>query len=956
MEPIDGHKAFGEYLKPRLLRLLAGIKIDVEYHRGEGDFLYYTDEAGKERRVLDMLGGYGASLLGHNHPELVARARAVLDEKRPFNAQASVRGQAGLLARRLSEAVGRSTGRSYVVTLANSGTEAIEAAIKHAELEYMIRVDRILERLKRTSKDARRRVNAPTAYVPEALFAQAARVFDIARIEDLDELIVRVFRHNLDAINREPLFLALEGAFHGKSTGSLKLTYNPDYRSPWRRIGLRNVFLPIGDVKALAREMDRARVPYLDLEIAPDGAIALVEKELVNISACFVEPIQGEGGIREVPPDYLLALRKAADTGGFPLVMDEIQSGMGRTGTFLASEPSGVRGDYYVLSKALGGGLAKISALLVEKERYVADYGYLHTSTFADDDFSSAMAIQALDVLERDGGALMRQCREKGDYLLRRLREVAARYPGELRDVRGRGLMVGIELARQRKSASPLIRVLSEQNLLGFIASGHLLHEAGVRVAPALSSHGTIRMEPSAYIETAEIDRFVAALEGFLSALKASDGYRAVRYLVGRAGDEAKERPPRQREPMTFTRFLAGMTKFSRNVAFLGHFLEPKELKHWDPSLSAFNDADCDAFLDRTRGLLDPFVVERTEIQSITGDTVNLTVIGLAFTPRQVMDAFAEGNTRWAVSLIEKGVGLAKRLGCSVVGFGGYTSILTDNCRTIVEDDITVTSGNSLTSGAAVEALAQAAKKAGIWPGRLGVLGAAGNIGSVLAQVAADQVRDILLIGRPGAARRLEEAAGEVYFEAWKRLTRYGLAEGLSAVIAETETVRRLRREGTQGVERIGDAIRVGLDKELGELAPVRVAADLDALKQCNLILTATNSPRPVIFPEHLGKGRVVICDVAQPRDVDPSVQKERPDVVVLEGGIVRAPLGQVLDVGGMPLAAGQVYGCMAESILLGFAGIGEDYSYGRLTANRVRWIRELSRIHGFTIEEEVRR
>ncbi len=953
---LDGRTAFGRYLKPRLLKLLSGIRLDVDYRRGEGDYLWYRDEKGQVRKVLDMLGGYGASLLGHNHPEIVERAKELMDTRRPFNAQASVRSYAGLLAKRLSERVGRFTGREYVVTLANSGTEAVEAAIKHAELEYMIRVDRILDHLKRTTKEARRRVQAPTAYAPEAMFTQAARIFGVARVDDLDEAIVRVWRHNLDAMSREPLFLAIEGAFHGKSTGSLKLTFNPDYRSPWRRFGLKTVFLPIGDEKAIQREIDNARVKYLDIEIAPDGAIALVERDLVNISACFVEPIQGEGGIREIPADYLLALRRAADEGGFPLVMDEIQSGMGRTGTFLASEPSNVRADYYLLSKALGGGLVKVSALLVEKERYAADYGYLHTSTFADDDFSSGIALAALDLIERDDGALMKRCRERGDLLLRRLRDLQMRYPGELREVRGRGLMVGIELARQTKSSSPLLRVLSEQNLLGFIASGYLLHEEGIRVAPTLSAHGTIRLEPSAFVEPREIDRFCEGLERLLRALKDADGYRVLRYMVGRAGEAAPERRGRQREPMSFTRFIAGIPRFSRNVAFLGHYVNPTDVRHWDPSLEPFSVDDCEAFLDRTQGMLDPFVVDRAEVQSVTGDTVNLTVIGLSFTPRQVMEAFAKGETRWAVSLIEKGVALGKRLGCSVVGFGGYTSILTDNCRTIIEDDITVTSGNSLTSAAAVEALTQTAKKAGVWPGRLGVLGAAGNIGAVLAQVAADQVRDILLVGRSGAARRLEDAAGEVYFEAWKRLTREGSREGLAGAIADTATVKGLQREGTTGVGRIGQAIRLGLEKELGERAPVRVAADMDALRECNLILTATNSTRPVIFPDHLAKGKVVICDVATPRDVDPSVGKERPDVIVLEGGIVRAPLGQVMDIGGMPLPPGQVYGCLAESILLGFAGIGDDYSYGRLTANRVRWIRELARIHGFTIEEEVRR
>ncbi|MBI3268967.1 MAG: aminotransferase class III-fold pyridoxal phosphate-dependent enzyme [Planctomycetes bacterium] len=947
-------EAFGKYLKPRLLELLRAIGLDAIYERAVGDFVYHRDDAGREREVLDLLGGYGASLFGHNNPELVERAKQILDTQRPFNAQASVRGLAGLLAERLSETVGRFTHRAYVVTFANSGTEAVEAAIKHAELEYVLRLDRMHERLKRTSREIRQRLRDHTAYVPESLFEQASRLFDVPKFGDLDELFARVFSHNLEVLNREPLFLALEGAFHGKSTGSLQLTYNPDYRSPWRRLGVRTVFLPPEDPAAIARELEKARVRHLELHIAESGALELDERELVNVSACFVEPIQGEGGIREISAGYLAALRKAADEKGFPLVIDEIQSGMGRTGTFLASEATGVRGDYYVLSKALGGGLAKISALLVDRERYVADYGYLHTSTFADDDFSSAMGLGALELLDREGGALVKGVREKGEHLLRRLREVADAYPGQLAAVRGRGLMVGIELSQPKQSPSPLIRVLTEQGLLGFMVSGHLLHEERIRVAPTLSVHGTIRLEPSAYVRTEELDRFCEGLGRVLCAIRDADGFRLARFLVGRHGEALAEKPPQTvRALPTPTRWFATRQRHSRNVAFLGHFLEPGDLKLWDPSLAPLTEKECELFLERTRGFLEPFVVDRVEILSSGGEVVNLTVVGLAFTASQVMESFRKGKVRWAVRQIEQGVELAKRLGCSVVGFGGFTSIVTDNCRDIVEDEITLTSGNSLTAAAAVEAVFKAARRLGIERPRLGVLGAAGNIGAVLAEVAADRVSDILLVGRPGSVSRLERAANGVYYEAWKRLVGARATDGLAGAIAGTRTVKALQEPGAAyDVERIGEAIRLGLAEELKDQAPIRISTALGSVRTCNLILSATNAPVPVLEPAHIADGPVVVCDVATPRDVSPAVLAERPHAVVLKGGLVRAPLGQTPEIPGMHLASGLLYGCMGESILLGFTGISENYSFGRLSASRVRWIRDLAALHGFSIEE----
>ena len=97
------------------------------------------------------------------------------------------------------------------------------------------------------------------------------------------------------------------------------------------------------------------------------------------------------------------------------------------------------------------------------------------------------------------------------------------------------------------------------------------------------------------------------------------------------------------------------------------------------------------------------------------------------------------------------------------------------------------------------------------------------------------------------------------------------------------------------------------------------------------------------------------MCDVAVPRDVDDRVVGERPRAVILKGGVVRAPLGQTLSIEGMNLPPGEVYGCLAETLLMGLAGIGENFSYGPLDPMRVRRIRDLALVHGFALEEHLR-
>ena len=496
------------WARPHVARLLGAIRLDVVFHRGAGDYLYYRDGRGKEIEVLDLVGGFGASLFGHNHPDLVRALRGALSEGRPFNAQGSIRSVAGALARKLSEMVGRHTGRRYVTTTANSGAEAVEAALKHAELEHWQRVAAIA----RQNREMAIRLRAEAKQHP--LAGELNRI--VASTEAL--------------LEERPIALAVAGAFHGKTLGALKLTANPLFREPWKRDRAEH-FIPLDDEGVAARVIAAAQVPYQELIAEPDGRVHVRERSASRICGVFVEPIQGEGGIREVRPSYAACLRRLADEHGFPLVFDESQTGMGRTGRFLASEALGVAGDYYILAKALGGGLTKTAAVMIDRRRYVDEFGYVHTSTFADDDLSSSVGLAALGLLDADGGALLETCREKGAFLLERLGGLQRRYPEVLEEVRGRGLMIGLEF-RSAPAGSPsrFIQALYEQRLLVLMLAGHYLHDHRIRVLPALSAPFALRLEPSAYVSREELQRFVDATESVLGLLRAGNVTKLARF------------------------------------------------------------------------------------------------------------------------------------------------------------------------------------------------------------------------------------------------------------------------------------------------------------------------------------------------------------------------------------------------------------------------------------------
>jgi acetylornithine/succinyldiaminopimelate/putrescine aminotransferase/predicted amino acid dehydrogenase len=932
--------AFSLFLKPRLSQLLRTFRMDVVFHRAQGDWLYLRDGE-DEVAVLDVVGGFGAALLGHNHSEIADALRAALTAQRPMFAQASVRAPAALLAERLSALVGRTTGRSYVATLANSGAEVVEAALKHAALTHHRRGLALVAAVREDNRRFRRGLVEGALRPAGDLLDQAEALLG-GYFETVGEVLAAIETAAKTTAAVPPRFLAVEGGFHGKSSGALQLTHRAEFRDPWARMGVAVAFVGREDVQALDRQVAQARQATVLLDFRPGGEVGLKSGAHSSLAGLFCEPVQGEGGIHELPPAMWRAYRAAADAEGFPLIVDEIQSGLGRCGAFLASADAPVRGDYYLFAKALGGGLTKLAALLVDDDLVEPDFDYLHSSTFADDDLSCGVAHRALDILERDN--IAERCAERGGKLLAALNGLKAAFPDQIGAVRGRGLMIGLELTPQIHSTSPLLRVISEQGLLGFLAAGYLFNRHRVRIAPTLADRTVLRIEPSAYIGDAEITRLIDALTAFLSDLKANAIADLILFMIG---DEpaARATPSIASTPLEMP-VVTGVEDRDIRVGFVVHFTRGADLKAWDPGLAELSDAQCDALLERTQGLLEPFIIKRTLIRSSTGDEATVTIIGAPFTPEQAIANLRSGCDGCS-DLVVKAVDKAWSLGCSVVGLGGYTSIVTDSGQDLVEDRLALTTGNSLTVAAAYAGLRRAADLKGIAlaSSRLGVVGAAGNVAATLAELAAEHVGSIVLIGRPGGRRHLEVRAAALL-----------AAQVLRARTGETTPlIANLRRswpefnlaETPDGADQILQLWRT-FTEVARDAAPLRIHEGLEALIDCDLIVSATNAPKPIIHPQHLGHGPVVVCDIAIPRDVDPAVRIERPNVELVRGGMVRAPGGQDLGFAPLDLPDGELYGCLAEALVLGLVGCEDHFSHGPLSVSGVKQIAAWAEHHGF--------
>jgi acetylornithine/succinyldiaminopimelate/putrescine aminotransferase len=499
--------------EPHLRAVLATAGLDVEYVRAEGNTLHMRGADGQEIPVVDYAGGYGSLLLGHNHPEITAYAKTLLDNGTPVHAQFSLHPEANRLALALNRIIQRelSDDEPYFAIFANSGAEANEAAVKHAELDRVVRLRARNEEITRDLETTRSAVLGGEATVPPAAFEKAGLTPRASDPAALDELIAALTHHNAEQSSKPPVFLAPEGSFHGKLVSSVQLTHNEGYRAPFKALAAQAAFIPLNQPGALQQITDEHRSTLLGLTVE-GGLVKVTEHDAPVICALILEPLQGEGGIQELPLALAEEIQRVCADIGCPVIVDEIQSGMGRTGTFLASTGLGLRGDYYTLAKSLGGGIAKTSVLLIRASRYHGQFELIHSSTFAKDGFSSLIALKVLELIEADDGHVYRLAAERGTRLKDMLDSVHKDYPEVIKDVRGKGLMLGLEFHDQSHAPAPPVQEAAGAGLFGYMIAGHLLRGHRIRTFPTASAANTLRFEPSVLLSDSEIQQLETGL------------------------------------------------------------------------------------------------------------------------------------------------------------------------------------------------------------------------------------------------------------------------------------------------------------------------------------------------------------------------------------------------------------------------------------------------------------
>jgi acetylornithine/succinyldiaminopimelate/putrescine aminotransferase/predicted amino acid dehydrogenase len=855
----ENEPLYTSFVNPHLGELLARLRLDKCFVWAEGSRL--VDADGHE--YLDAVSGYGALPFGHN-PEIVWQAiRDCELAREPCMAQPSLLPAAGELARELLRLAPPGLRQ---VTFGNSGTEAVEAAIKACRMA--------------TGKLG---------------------------------------------------ILSTENGFHGKTLGALSATGRAYFQegtgAPANGFGV----VRYGDLDALEQ--------------------ALLERG-AETAAFLVEPIQGEGGVVEPPAGYLRGVRRLCDRHGVLLIVDEIQTGLGRTGELFACSSEGITPDAMTLAKALGGGLVPVSACLLGPRACSRDFALRHSSTFAGNALAMRVGLSVLERLTSDGNALVEQVARRGTFLKAGLESIRREHPSVILDVRGRGLMLGVELATDKSMIER--GVGSFMSLLGgglaHFAASYLLNVGRLRVAPTLSGNNVLRVQPPLTVTRDECDWIVRAFRGLAAVMASGQSDRLIAPVLA-----AREPVPPKTSGIYRASELRAVTPDREadagRFAFIVHMLDGKSLAEFDRSLMRFRPSELEELAGRFEDSAKPFVGSTVLIESATGRTARGDFIMLPKSTAQLLRLSPEE----ALEDVAAAVRLGKERGAKIVGLGGYTSVVAQNLRTLLKVGVSLTTGNSYTVVSAIEAALEASRiTAGkLENSRAAIVGGGGSIGSALASLVAERVASLVLVSRESDAGSMRGR----YAMILARMVRYLRRQSSEGANLQENTVAyglSLLPCGAElppnGRIQLNDGLESRLLHEVRDL-PVRWTTDLAATAaQSDLIFLATSTPEELLRADMVRPGTVV-CDLSRPANVSEELSR-RTDVLVIDGGIVEVPGRRDLGFH-FGLAPGLAYACMAETMMLALEHHYEHTSLGRdLDERTLDFLRVLATRHGFKLAE----
>ena len=900
------------------------MELAKNYHSGEGNYLYYKQEE-KLKKVLDLSSGSGANLLGHRNPRILTRLLEWHNEGAPAQVPGSIRASTGKLAERLSSILEAETSEGpWITTFSNTGADANQAARLHcllyhkhkmtdlgqeAEKEINLAIlalkkldDKFQTRILKTLRlELMEKIDSLSMNKERKsyLLHQLANVLEI---EDLASLLREI---NSNQLNQKPFFLTLD---------------NPEDDT-------NIVVSPYIDSEKLNAIINEKQQDLILLSLSQKGVI-LIKQPFNLIAGAMVEPIQNEKGHLPLPDSFLAMLKKYALQENFLLVFDETIGGIYRTGTMTSGAHSDITADIYTFSNSLGGGVAKIGATSIIQRKYVEEFGLQHKTPLSEDDLSSVIALEVLDLLQGEDSPLP-QALKAANYLWARLVWLKTIYPEVISDVRGKGLMQAIEFHDAFSEMGFEFKAICDSRMQSFIIASALLNHEDIRLEPSVNAHLTLKLQPSIYLDIVQVEDFITGMSNLCEAIKHKD----ITYFLSAIYPN---------QPLNDARTPAlphKVTPSERPLAvFLCHLIDQNHIKKVS---TALNQLPSDKLLKKLALVKDITEFSVYHTQTITdknGKEMDIVMLGIAVTSEELKKTFTSKNRHKVVRKVQSAIDFAKSLGASTVGLGQFTSIVSGNGLYLNPRGMNLTTGNAFTISLTVQSALRSAedKNLDLANSTVVLIGAAGNIMSVATSLMADHVGKLILI------HHTPIESSQKYQLTTKRILQEIATSDVNSVLINT-----IKKYWQPGI----DLLTFLSEEEVQKV--LEVSSDISKVRDADIVLCGASSSSGFLDLELFKKDSIIV-DVAVPPTIKPELlakmKDERSDLTYHLGGVAQIPNDESIDFYVMPLGKNECFACMAETFSLGFSGEKAHLNIGDLSKALVKDVERLAAQAGFVL------
>ena len=724
----------------------------------------------------------------------------------------------------------------------------------------------------------------------------------------------------------KPGILALKNSFHGKTMAAVQLTSNPRYREYFC---IENNFVRHVDVETGLDDIERS--------------VRYAAKE-VQASSLIIELVQGEGGMRALDREKISHAVKVARDIGLYIIVDEIQTGLGRTGPLFSFQEYAIDPDIVLLGKALGGGIVSLSACITTEDVIPSDFTIFHSSTFSNNNFSSYVCNIVLDLLDED---LLENVRLRGEQLGFVLDNISSRYPEIYEKSSGRGLMRGIHLKCWNDPGSFFSNTVDEVGLTGYAAAAWLIRNRGLITMPCFSQPMCIRVQPPLIVTEKEIDRIYGDFSSLAEMLISSGGYANL--FVFKDLNEENNKGKLKYFPLLnpgnifpikdrINSSLMKKTKVKNNLpdgrfVFVIHPIDSFSFERTFPdSYYKLLSNDKLSFQKSARDLLKvlPNLVSQCyEIEALDlGDKlIEGNLVTLSLFPDELM-SLSENDRRQLLVAIGREV---TRLGPDVLGLGAFSSILAKGGYSFRHLNMTVTAGSSLTAAAAVDVAWRDGFDLEDGP-RFGVVGPSGGVGLRVWQFLIYQIlqtgvsAEVYLLYNPRNPHALKTIDKHIKMTIEQLFDVCSSDQGVNVSPYYKTRIDRIRKiffeESHDASLQIIDRARHAFEKVLGfPVLSVSASDDQESICHLNSIIVATDSSHPLDLLLNVKKG-CRVYDLGRPHSFDIN-NLQNHNIKLYEAGLVSLPNPKT-KFGSFNMCAlpdGISLGCLAETMVLTASG-----------------------------------